>query len=288
MAIWRLIDSGPGEAAWNMAADEAIASTVREGAAPPTLRLYGWTGPAVSLGSFQRFTDLDAHYCAARSIPVVRRPTGGRGIVHGDELTYSFSARNEGIFSSGLLDTYRKLGTAVIEALAMLGLDVEMKREREPGGVLTRSPLCFESASYGEVSSKGVKLVGSAQKRWQDGFLQQGSIPYAIDRELLEAVFNQQSAEGRGGRSNSEEDFRAGIHGLRKSVPDFDPELFKRFLKESFERTFGVTLAAALPSPREEALARALLREKYQDPEWTEKRVEQGRSCGSSETPRRA
>src|SRR5208337_4834646 len=144
---------------------------------------------SVSLGAFQKITDIDTSYCAAHDLHVVRRPTGGRGILHGDELTYSFSARNEGLFSQGLLDAYRKISTAFSLGLQRLGLSVKMETRRERGSNFERSPLCFESTSFGELTINGNKLVGSAQKRWEDGFLQQGSIPYTVDHAVLAAAF---------------------------------------------------------------------------------------------------
>jgi lipoate-protein ligase A len=99
---WRLIDSGPGDAFYNMALDEAIATGVRKGAAAPTLRLYGWDRPSLTLGCFQKTADINIEYCRSHDIPVVRRPTGGRAILHGDELTYSLSAKLTGsLFHTG-------------------------------------------------------------------------------------------------------------------------------------------------------------------------------------------
>ncbi|HYA14410.1 MAG TPA: hypothetical protein VEF33_08745, partial [Syntrophales bacterium] len=95
-----------------MALDEAIACSVRQGGSPATLRFFGWLKPSVSLGAFQKISDIDTRWCADHNVPIVRRPTGGRGILHNDELTYSFSARDDGLFSTGLLDAYRKISSA--------------------------------------------------------------------------------------------------------------------------------------------------------------------------------
>ena len=95
---WRLINSGTGSASYNMALDEAIAISVRKGGSPPTLRLYSWDMPSVTLGCFQKIRDIDIEYCRDASIPVVRRPTGGRAILHNKELTYSFSAKTDNDF----------------------------------------------------------------------------------------------------------------------------------------------------------------------------------------------
>ncbi|MCL0042309.1 lipoate--protein ligase family protein [Thermodesulfovibrionales bacterium] len=258
---WRLIDSGLGDAAYNMAMDEAIAINVRKRKSPPTLRLYGWRVLSVSIGSFQKITDINIEHCRSNNIPVVRRPTGGRGILHGDELTYSFSSRKEGLFSGGLMDTYRQIGIALKSGLEIIGVAAAIEIERKSGRDLMRSPLCIKSRSYGEISFSNQKLIGSAQRRWEDGFLQQGSIPYSIDSEKLTAIFRLQNAEAE----------KTKVGGLRKLLPGFKFEEFKQSLKLSFEETFGITFVCSQPSPDEEVLAHLLLSEKYLDPQWTER-----------------
>jgi len=242
-----------------MALDEAISLSVRKGSSPPTLRLYGWERPSVSIGLFQRISDIDLQYCIKNNLPVVRRPTGGRAILHGDELTYSFSSGNEGFFSGGLLDTYRQLGSALKSALDMLGLDITIKGERAEGRTLTRSPLCFRSVSYGELSWEGKKLVGSAQKRWKDGFLQQGSLPYLIDEENTRKVFSIPSSS----------DIKKGMIGLREAVPGIEPRQIKEAIRASFERSFRISLLYSGLSPEEFHLARELQVQKYVSPEYT-------------------
>ncbi|MDI6801174.1 MAG: biotin/lipoate A/B protein ligase family protein [Thermodesulfovibrionales bacterium] len=255
---WRLIDSDPCDAAYNMALDEAIAISTRKGFSPPTLRLYGWKVLSVSLGSFQKISDIDFQYCINNKIPVVRRPTGGRAILHGDELTYSFSAKNKGDFSGGLLDTYRKLSTAFYTALHCLGLAVSIKMQRESGGNLTKNPLCFKSTSYGEISFSGNKLIGSAQKRWSHGFLQQGSIPFSIKHCELEKVFRTYKPDECG-----------NMLGLRELVINLDIKKFKNHIKSSFEETFKVVLADSQPAPHELELVQILSAQKYQNHLWT-------------------
>ncbi len=269
---WRFIDSGLCAAAYNMALDEAIAAAVRNGDSPPTLRLYGWRQPSVSLGAFQKIIDIDTSYCAAHDLHVVRRPTGGRGILHGDELTYSFSARNEGLFSQGLLDAYRKISTAFSLGLQRLGLSVKMKTRRERGNILERSPLCFQSTSYGELTVNGKKLIGSAQKRWADSFLQQGSIPYTIDHTALAEVFPSL-------RQHIQQGFIMAC--LNDLVPDFVPQVFKVYIKESFEILFGVSLLESLPTDQEAAQAHLLCAEKYLRPLWTTGKLRTERLCNN-------
>lgn len=258
MIEWRFIDKGPCTASYNMAIDEAIATSVRNGSQPPTLRLYEWDRLSVSLGLFQKVTDVNLQYCINNDIPIVRRPTGGRAILHGDELTYSFSSRNDGYFSCGLLDAYRQLSIAFKKAFGKLGLETTMKRERESGRNLTRSPLCFQSKSYGEITFRGEKLIGSAQKRWKSGFLQQGTILYGIDEEAMKNVF----------RTGSTEYLKDRITGLRDAVPDLDPDRFKEAVRMSFEEAFQIKFISSSFSQEEYLLAQELEAQKYLSAEW--------------------
>jgi lipoate-protein ligase A len=257
---WRLVDSGPLDAFLNMAVDEAIASSARQGM-PPTLRFYGWERPSVSIGCFQRAGEVDLAYLARAGIPMVRRPTGGRAILHGPELTYSLSAGTlEGAFSGGLLDSYRKLSGVLARALGSLGLRTEARlRRRTPGG--SGSPLCFRCASYGELTVEGRKVAGSAQKRWPDAMLQQGSIPYSLDAQAMEAVF------GLGGEAP-----RGFMAGLREFLPGLKPEALKDAVRASFEGVFGVRLIEAALTGKEAALAGELLEGKYRLASWNLRR----------------
>ncbi|MGD0281315.1 MAG: biotin/lipoate A/B protein ligase family protein [Dissulfurispiraceae bacterium] len=273
---WRFIDSGPCDAAYNMALDESVAAAVRKGESPPTLRFYGWLQPCVSIGAFQKISDIDTGYCADHDVQVVRRPTGGRGILHGEELTYSFSARNEGLFSQGLLDSYRRISSAFSLGLERLGLSVNMEVRRQRVSGLARSPLCFQSTSYGELVSNGKKLIGSAQKRWGDGFLQQGSIPYKIDCATLAAVFKNKGPASGWARDGGED-----FVGLRGIIYDFDNEEFRKHLKESFEILFGISLLESLPSSQEVAQAHLLCSEKYRQPLWTRGALREANLCNN-------
>ncbi len=254
---WRLINSKECSASFNMALDEAISAFVRKGASLPTLRLYSWDKPSVTIGCFQRVRDVNLEFCNNSGIDVVRRPTGGRALLHDKELTYSFSIRNDHeAFSAGLLDSYKKISAAFNLAFKKIGLDVETKTRRESGSVLVKSPLCFQSRSFGELGLNGKKIVGSAQKRWPDGLLQQGSIPYYIDDIMIMKIFRL--------RANGKLDFA----GIKHFIPELSDERFRETVKTSFEETFGISFIDELPSPEENTLAMKLKAEKYQTAEW--------------------
>jgi lipoate-protein ligase A len=255
---WRLIDSGPGSASCNMALDEAIATSVRNREVPPTLRFYSWDRPSLSIGCFQKVSDLDLDYCRQNTIPFVRRPTGGRAILHNDELTYSFSVlTDKEPFSEGLMESYRRISSAFNLAFRKIGIHVESKMQRERGRVLTGNPLCFESRSYGELLLNNRKIVGAAQKRWKDGLLQQGSIPYTCDKEKIVHIFGRKTSK----TENS-------LNGLKEILPDFDDQNFKIALRKAFEDTFGISLLTSHPDLTEHQFAEELVQRKYLQDSW--------------------
>jgi lipoate-protein ligase A len=260
---WRFLDTGHCAAAYNMALDEAIAIAVKRESAPPTLRFYGWQMPSVSIGYFQKIKDVDVGYCAKRNIPLVRRLTGGRAILHGDEITYSFSSKTtSGRFSNGLLDSYRKISTAFGLALSKMGIDPELKLMRAsrglpPSGCRSKSPSCFQSVSYGEIAINGRKVIGSAQKRWTDALLQQGSIPLTIDKDTAIRIFGLHSVDNA---------------GLAAIVPLLSITRINDLIRTSFEETFDVKFTFSAPSEQECSLAHELETRKYLSYEWNFKR----------------
>ena len=257
---WRFIDTGPCSANYNMALDEAIATVVRKDSAPPTLRLYGWDVPSVSIGYFQKTNDIDIDYCIEKQIPIVRRPTGGRAILHNLELTYSFSAKtSHGIFSKGLLDSYKKISYALSLSLTKCGFSPGIMMNRKT--LNYSSPLCFQSASYGEITISNKKIIGSAQKRWTDGLLQQGSIPYIIDKDEMTRIFRLKSTH-----------VIREASGLKEILPDLNPNELKNVIKISFEEIFDTRLIVSAPSQDEVSLAQELEFQKYLSNQWNFKR----------------
>ncbi|MBF0541547.1 MAG: lipoate--protein ligase family protein [Nitrospirae bacterium] len=216
--IWRLFDYKILDASQNMTIDQEIADEVIYGDAS-ALRFYGWNVPSVTLGYFQKESGINIDYCKDNSIPVVKRPTGGRAVLHDNELTYSFaSGINDGIFTNNLLDNYHKLSDVFKTAFSEIGLEVVTNDRRKNRN--SASPLCFDSPSFGEMTASGKKIIGSAQRRYQGGyFLQQGSIPLTINRELMSRVFNfdhLNALRGLGAQptTNNPFDSMAGINEL--------------------------------------------------------------------------
>ena len=242
-----------------MALDEALALSVRKGASPPSLRLYGWKCPSITLGCFQKVSDIDINYSRSRTIPVVRRPTGGRAILHDAELTYSFSVRtDQPPFSKGLLDSYKKISSTFTLAFQRSGLKAEARAQRERGMILAGRPLCFQSSSYGEILIDNKKIVGSAQKRWPDSLLQQGSVPYHYNEEMMQKIF----------RIGKDIDLNKCMTGIKIVMPDLGEDTFKDSLVRAFEDIFSIRFVRSCPSEEELALALRLQEEKYLQDSW--------------------
>ena len=175
---WRLILDGEHPGAWNMAVDEALAEVVDAGRSAPVLRLYRWSPPCLSLGSSQPFGAADSAFCAAHGVDVVRRPTGGRAVLHHLELTYAALAPlGRGPFTQDLQAAYQAICRAIVAGLTALGVPAEVSGQPE-GDLIkpTQAIPCFIGPAAGEVVVGGRKLVGSAMRRIGNSILQHGSI----------------------------------------------------------------------------------------------------------------
>ena len=148
---WRLLISPPLDGATNMALDHALARAAGAGQAPPTLRLYRWRPECLSLGYFQPWAEADAAACAAAGVDLVRRPTGGRAILHADELTYSLSAPADHPGLAGrILDSYRAISAVLLAGLAHLGVAAEWAASAAAGD---KSAACFDTPGDYEILS---------------------------------------------------------------------------------------------------------------------------------------
>lgn len=161
-----------------MAVDEAISIAFREGRVPPTLRFYTWAPSCISMGYFQRIEDA-LYKSSTENMQIVRRITGGRAVIHGCDLSYSVVSRIDNkIFHGNIKVTYLAISEALISGLKKLGIAVSLLKHNKTQANLKyyRSTFCFDTAMGHEVSFEGRKLIGSAQRRWSDTFLQHGSI----------------------------------------------------------------------------------------------------------------
>lgn len=177
MRQWHVIYDSPTTGARNMAIDEAILENVSAGNLAPTLRFYAWSPPCLSLGYGQKSDDVDEIALQNYGWNIVRRVTGGKAILHIDELTYSLSLpADDPIADGGIIESYRRISQALLAGLNTLG--VQSNAERKDRNNSPIGPVCFETPSHYEITTEdGRKLVGSAQVRRKNGVLQHGSLP---------------------------------------------------------------------------------------------------------------
>ena len=189
---WRLIIDPPAAGVWNMAVDEAILSAVAEATAPPTVRLYQWNPPAVSLGYFQPAAEADGQLPARCDL--VRRQTGGGAILHDAELTYSLCVPITHRLASPPDVLYRAVHEAIIAALSAVGVAAHLRGgSSSPALAAQRGPFfCFARHDANDIvcqATRGVaKIAGSAQRRTAKGVLQHGSILTGRDCEAAELI----------------------------------------------------------------------------------------------------
>lgn len=191
MNNWRLINSGFQTGAMNMALDEALLHSVATGKSLPVLRFYRWKPATVTLGYAQSVvSDLDLDVCRHAGLDVVRRSTGGRAVLHDNEVTYSVIAPlNTNHFGNSVLDCYRVISEVLLKTLLQLGLPAQLVPGKPRGGRQNAmKAVCFSAPSQYELVIDGRKVAGSAQKRYGQAFLQHGSIPIEMDLNLLSKV----------------------------------------------------------------------------------------------------
>ena len=247
-----------------MATDEALFCLAMPGTAP-VLRFYTWERPTLSLGYFQDYKKvvLDT-FCVHNNIDVVRRITGGRSVLHQYEVTYAVVAPLEKLFANqSLQETYQLIAKALNRALEQLGIADPSIAMNIPADAAreARLPQCFVAVSQYEHSVQYRKIIGSAQKRSREAFLQHGSILLDFDARLQQGCIRRPDPE-------IEKKIAPLNRMLGRSLP-FD-EIASHFCK-AFEETLHITLRPGrLTSGEEERVS--LLEEKYRNREWIEGR----------------
>jgi lipoyl(octanoyl) transferase len=257
---WRLLPFRVLRAAENMAVDEAVFRLGRREGLPPTLRFFGWSPPAVSLGYFQKTSrEIDVEACRRAGIDIVRRPTGGKAVLHDQELTYSLSAAvDHPLFTGDILGTYRIISSCIEEALQRLGLTPEVAIEGRSAAGTPLEGYCFAAPSRYELLVGGRKICGSAQIRTSGSFLQHGSLLIDIDPARTAAVMKV-SADG----------VTASTTTLREQLGRaIGADELARVLRVAFEDMLGIVLVEEGLTQAEEELKRKLLDEKYGTDRW--------------------
>lgn len=224
----------------NMERDLALADEVAAAAAPPALRFYRWSPPALSLGRFQRLEEtVDPEICRRLGVDLVRRPTGGRAVLHHRELTYSLAVPdNHPLFPPGVLETYRLISGVIVDAMKHLHIPAELVPgdERSPGNA---PGSCFDTASAYELRVAGRKVAGSAQLRRRGVILQHGAILLELSLDIYRQLIRPRHGENPPGRFEDLNCRAAGLHDLGYQVT---VDQLTGALVQAFSRAFSVEL----------------------------------------------
>jgi lipoate-protein ligase A len=276
MEKWRFIVTEGMSPAMNMAVDEAILQLHSEGKVPPTVRFYTWNPATLSIGYFQKAAkEINLELVQEKGIGFVRRATGGRAVLHDQELTYSVVvSESHPEMPSSVTEAYKVISLGLLHGFQNLGLDAEMvslasEEEKEkyssPG-----SSACFDSPSWYELVVEGKKVAGSAQTRQKGVILQHGSILLDMDVELLFSLLHFSSDRLK---ERMMESFRKKAVTINEvsNRPVSLQEAMEAF-RDGFATGLKVELVKGELTPEERALAEELAASRYSTDEWNLRR----------------
>jgi lipoate-protein ligase A len=268
-ATWRLLITPALDGATNMAIDEAILYAVAEGSTVPTVRFFQWQPPCLSLGYNQHWDEINLPALTARGYSWTRRPTGGKAILHTDEVTYSLIIpQADPRIQGGVVESYRILSLGLLRGLRRLGAEAEQasreearsKRQNAGGG-----PVCFDTPSVYEITVRGKKLIGSAQLRRKKVVLQHGTLPLYGELNRIIDVLNFSPTEQNIQKALLPERATTLARVLGQIV---SYENAVEALALGLAEQLNLTLTQMPLSSREQALVDQLLSQQYNNESW--------------------
>ncbi|MBX3074897.1 lipoate--protein ligase family protein [Candidatus Obscuribacterales bacterium] len=286
---WRLIPYSVHDAADNMAIDEAILDAHLSGQSPPTLRLYGWKPPAVSIGYGQKLSAPVEERIRSHGFDIVRRATGGRAVLHSHELTYSFigSATSGGsdedaFLSESVVKAYKQICEGLIQAFQELGLELSLGAS---SAEYRNAHDCFLATTSADLHYQGKKMIGSAQLRRKTAVLQHGSILLDQPQDLMRTLLRDSASKfADGGEVSDATKFSVDAERTDSSLSESEENMNQRHanlyeivrekvtierlqesMKAGFETAFQHPLVEGGLTDHEKSLA-AQHRIKYQQP----------------------
>ncbi len=267
---WRLILSEPSSGSWNMALDEALLESTSSKLSPPSLRLYSWSPPCVSLGFAQPIEHIDLKRLSLLGWGIVRRPTGGRAILHTDELTYSVTVPADNPNMSGsVLSGYKYISGGLVSALEELGAEVEVQPEVQLDQETRSQPVCFEIPSSYEITVDGKKLIGSAQTRRKGGILQHGTLPLRGDIARICQVLNYEDEAHRENAAQGVRERASTIERCLGRIVSWNE--VAQAMQSGFSKALNLELTLSQLTEEEILRARELYENRYGTIEWTER-----------------
>ncbi|KQL20445.1 lipoate--protein ligase family protein [Cytobacillus solani] len=274
--VWRFIDSGAGSPSFNMALDEALLDWNSEGKIPPVIRFYGWDPATLSIGYFQKVDkEIDMEQVKAHGLGFVRRPTGGRGVLHEHELTYSVIVSEEHPdMPKTVTEAYRVISEGILKGFHHLGMDayfaVPRTAEERDSLKNPRSAVCFDAPSWYELVVEGRKVAGSAQTRQKGVILQHGSILLDIEEDKLFSLFKYPSDRVKERMQKAFKNKAVAINEISKERITL--EQAKEAFKKGFAEGLNIELEPYDLSAEELAYVNKIAKERYEQDEWNFKR----------------
>src|SRR6266571_4622352 len=265
---YRFLHTSFQSAALNMAIDESIHLHHLQDSVPPTLRVFRWQKPSISLGRFQSVErEIKSVRCQELDIELVRRPTGGRAVYHRDEFTYSIVIGKKYGVPSGVVAAYAYLAQGLLAALQNLGVHAELSDER-----VSKHPsaACFASSTQADLTSGGFKLIGSAQVWKDDTLLQQGSLP--LDDRAAE-FFTMLRFPNEAARQEALALYSEKTTPLHTLAPYATWDAVAVACKSGFSTALQVDFVHGTLSHSEWELAYQLVEDKYSKLEWRKERI---------------
>lgn len=232
---WRVLKYQTFSPKENMAIDEAILDAHLRGKVPPTLRFYGWSPSAVSYGYNQTLPEETCKRIEAEGLEVVRRPTGGRAVLHRGEFTYSFVGSaatkecEDGFLSASITMAYRQICQGLQEGLRLLGVETELGQAQTS---YRQNQDCFLATTGADLHYGGKKLIGSAQLRRRQAVLQHGSLLLNQSQTLMPRLLSGDSA--------AELESVERHANLFDIIPPCSPEDIQDAMIAGFSSAFGI------------------------------------------------
>lgn len=273
--IWYFVNSGPCDPAYNMALDEALLHWHSEGQIPPVIRFYEWNSAALSVGYFQKAQrDIDFEQLHSLNIGFVRRPTGGRAVLHEHELTYSMIVSEQyPNMPKTVTEAYRVLSEGLLNGFRNLGLDayfsIPQTSEEKDALAKPKSAVCFDAPSWYELVVEGKKIAGSAQTRQDGVILQHGAILIDLDEEKLLSIFKFANEELREKMRRKLPEKAVSINSL--STKDITVEMCIEAFYKGFKEALNINLQSYELTNEQKLFVEQLAESKYRSDEWNYK-----------------
>lgn len=273
---WHYINSGKCNGSFNMALDEALLEWHSKGEIGPVLRFFEWEPATLSIGYFQSVSkEIEMTQLHKHGLEIVRRPTGGRGVLHEHELTYSVIVGEDyPNMPVTVTEAYRVISGGLLEGFRNLGLDayfsIPESEEDQENLKKPKSAVCFDAPSWYELVVEGKKVAGSAQTRQKGVILQHGAILLSLDEEKLVSLFKYKSEEIR-------EKMRIGLREKAVAIDRLakrkvSPEEAAIAFSKGFEKALNIQLEPYQLSVEQLAYVREIEKRKYANDTWTFKK----------------